>query len=122
MADLRPIGRILGVIGGLIMIIIGIIMVINNLLEAGQELLNLDLLGFSVVGGAVGTEGWIITAAVMIVCGLIAIIGYQKLSTKKKEPLLLWGIIYVVIGFVGGTVGAVLILIGGIILIIDYFV
>ena len=119
MADLKEIGRILGVLGGLIMVVFGFIFAVNNLIG---EILDVSLLGFSIVGNTLGESGWLVTAAVMIVCGLIGIYGYRELSGKKKGALLLWGIIYVIIGIVGGSVGALLALIGGIILILDYFI
>jgi hypothetical protein len=123
MADLKGIGRILGVLGGLIMIIFAIIIVISNvaaeLVEAMADLV--DLTTINLAGQALGTSGWIIAAAITAVCGLIAILGYQKLTTKDKSDLILWGIIYIVIGLVGGTVGGLIVLIGGIVLVIDYF-
>ncbi|MFX1515852.1 MAG: hypothetical protein ACFFC6_06055 [Promethearchaeota archaeon] len=123
MADLRGIGRILGVLGGIIMIISAIIIVVSNvaaeLVEAMTDLIELTTI--NIAGQALGTTGWIITAAIIAVCGLIAILGYQKLSSKDKSDLILWGIIYIIIGLVGGTVGGLIVLIGGIVLVIDYF-
>ena len=121
MADLKPIGRILGVIGGILLIVIGIIITVNNVLQ--EALLTLDLLGANFLGDTVGGDfGWVISTALMIVCGLIAIFGYQKLGSKDKSDLLLWGIIYIVVGFIGWGLGGILVLIGGIILLIDYFI
>ncbi len=123
MADLKGIGRILGVLGGIIMIIFAIIIIISNvaseLVEAMADLV--DLTTINLAGQALGTTAWIISAAITLVCGLIAILGYQKLTSKDKGDLILWGIIYIVIGLVGGTVGGLIVLIGGIILVIDYF-
>jgi hypothetical protein len=121
MADLKPIGRILGVIGGIVMIVVGIIIAVNNVLQ--EALLTLDLLGANFVGDTVGGDlGWVISTALMIVCGLIAIFGYQKLASRDKGDLLLWGFIYIVVGFVGWGLGGILVLIAGIILLIDYFI
>ncbi|MHA2224307.1 MAG: hypothetical protein ACXAC8_03845 [Candidatus Hodarchaeales archaeon] len=127
MANLKPIGRILGVIGGLVMIVFGIIVVVNNLLAELIVTLGMqdivDLLSFNVVGNFIGSTAWIISAALMIVCGVIAIYGYQQLgSSRGKDGLLLWGIVYIVLGIVAGSVGALLILIGGLVLVIDYFI
>ena len=119
MADLKEIGRILGVLGGLLMVVFGVIFAVNNFIG---EILDVSLLGFSIVGNTLGESAWHVTAAVMIVCGLIGIYGYKELSGKKKSGLLLWGLIYLIIGIVGGSVGALLALIGGIILILDYFI
>ena len=124
MADLRGIGRILGVLGGIIMVVFAIVMVVSNvaseLVAAFSNIL--DLATINIAGQALGSTGWIISAAITVVCGVIAVFGYQKLSSKDKGDLILWGIIYIVIGLVGGTVGGLIVLIGGIILVIDYFV
>ena len=119
MADLKFIGRILGVLGGIIMVIFGVIIVVNNLLELA---LDLGVLQLNAAAEVLGEGSWLISAAIMLVCGLVAIYGYKELGAKKKEGLLLWGIIYIVLGIVGGSVGALLVLIGGIVLIIDYFI
>ena len=126
MADLKFIGRILGVIGGLLMVIIGIIYAVNNILSeaifALDQFANIDL-GMNFVGGAVeGDLKWIVTAALMIICGIIAIYGYQQLGRRSKGDLLVWGIIYVVLGLVGFGLGGLLVLIGGIVLLIDNFI
>jgi len=123
MADLKFIGRILGVIGGLIMVIVGIIAVINGVL--GEALVNLNIsgfdLGFNFVSGAVGGDlAWLIGAAVVIICGLVAIYGYKELA--GKADVLVWGIIYIVVGLIGGSLGGLLVLIGGIVLLIDKFI
>ncbi len=124
MADLKGIGRILGILGGIIMVVFAIIIVVSNvaaeLVEAFADIL--DLATINVAGEALGASAWIISAAITIVCGLIAIFGYQKLASKDKGDLILWGIIYIVIGLIGGTVGGLIVLIGGIILVIDYFI
>ena len=124
MADLKGIGRILGVLGGIIMVVFAIIIVISNvaseLVEAMADLV--DLTTINLAGQALGAEAWIVSAAITLVCGLIAIFGYQKLTSRDKGDLILWGIIYIVIGLVGGTIGGLIVLIGGIVLVIDYFV
>ncbi len=124
MADLKVIGRILGVLGGLIMVIFAIVIVVSNvaaeLVEAFSDIL--DLTTINLADQALGTEAWIIAAAITLICGLIAIVGYQKLSSRDKGDLILWGIIYIVIGLIGGTVGGLIVLIGGIVLVIDYFI
>ncbi len=124
MADLKFIGRILGVIGGLLMVIIGIIYAVNNLLGDVVFALNqfgVDL-GMNFVGGAVvGDLQWLVTAVLMIICGIVAIYGYQQLGGKGKGDLLVWGIIYIVVGILGFGLGGLLVFIGGIVLLIDNF-
>jgi len=127
MADLKFIGRILGVVGGLLMVIIGIIYAVNNLL--GDVLFALDQfggidLGMNFVGGAVdlGDLQWVVTAALMIIAGVIAIYGYKQLAGKGKGDLLVWGIIDIVVGLVGFGLGGLLVFVGGIVLLIDNFI
>ena len=125
MADLKFIGRILGLLGGLLMIIIGIIAAVNNLLEDvvfALDQFGIDL-GMNFVGGAVGGDlQWVVTAAIMIICGLVAIFGFQQLAGKSKGDLLVWGIIYIVVGLVGLGLGGLLVFLGGIVLVIDNFI
>jgi len=124
MADLKFIGRILGLIGGILMIVLGIIIVINNILD--EAILALDQfgvdLGLNFVGDAVGgANSWLVAAALMIIFGIVAIFGYKQLSGKPKGELLVWGIIYIVVGILGAGLGGLIVLLGGIVLVIDYF-
>jgi hypothetical protein len=125
MADLKFIGRILGAIGGIIMVIIGILVIVNNVLS--EAVYALDSLGFDLDLNFIGSnlEGdlqWIVAGALMIICGLIALYGYKELAGRGKGDLLVWGIIYVVLGIVGAGLGGLLVLIGGIVLILDAFI
>ena len=124
MADLKFIGRILGVIGGLLLVIFGIILAINGLLPDLNLSLNIGGIDFgtNIVGSLLdlGDLQWLFLAAVMVVCGLIAIYGYRELASKGD--LLIWGIIYIVVGIVGLGLGGLLVTIGGIVLLIDNFI
>ena len=124
MADLKFIGRILGVIGGILMIVLGIVMIVNNVLD--EAIFALDQfgvdLGMNFVGDTVGgSNSWLIAGALMIILGIVAIYGYQQLAGKGKGDLLVWGIIYIVVGILGAGLGGLLVLLGGIVLVIDYF-
>ena len=124
MADLKKFGRILGLIGGLLMIIIGIIYAVNNLL--GEVLISLDIFGvdfgMNIIGDVVSGEfQWLIVAAIKILCGIIAVYGYKQLGGKSKGDLLIWGIIYIILGLLGFGLGGLLIFLGGVILLIDNF-
>ncbi|MHA2176309.1 MAG: hypothetical protein ACXACP_00395 [Candidatus Hodarchaeales archaeon] len=124
MADLKWIGRLLGAIGGIIMVIIGILVIVNNVLS--EVLIALDFQGYDLGGNFIGNslEGdlqWIVAGALMIVCGLIALYGYKELSGRGKGDLLVWGIIYIVLGLIGYGLGGLLVLIGGIVLLLDAF-
>ncbi len=119
MANLKPIGRILGVIGGIIMVVVGIVIVVNNFLELA---LDLGLIQLNAAAQVLEEGSWLVSAAIMLVCGIVAIYGYKELGGKKKDGLLLWGIIYIVLAIVGGGIGALLVLIGGVVLLLDYFI
>ena len=122
MADLKFISRILSLIGGIILILVGIIKIIDSALE--QSILGqfgLEILQLNFLDDLIGTQGWLITAALMIICGLIAIFIYQKLKGKKEGSLLVYGIVLIILGLVGETLGGLLLLLAGIVLIIDYF-
>jgi len=116
MVDLKFIGRILGAVGGLIMIILGII----TLIEAGDLFqFNLQLFDFNIISGAV-QGNLVVMAIVSIICGIIAVYGYKSLN--GEGDLLVWAIIYIVLGLIGGTLGVLLLFIGGVVLLLDYFI
>ena len=126
MADLKFIGRILGVIGGILLVIFGIIIAIKGLLPDLNLSLNIGGIDFgtNIVGDLLdlGDFQWLLLASIMIICGLIAIYGYRELASKGKGDLLIWGIIYIVVGIVGLGLGGLLVFIGGIVLLIDNFI
>lgn len=126
MADLKFIGRILGVIGGIILIIVSIIMAINSLLPDLNISLNIGGIDFGTnfIAGLldVGDLQWLFLVVIKILCGFIAIYGYRELASKSKGDLLVWGIIYIVVGIVGLGLGGLLVTIGGIVLVIDHFI
>ncbi|MHA1941136.1 MAG: hypothetical protein ACW97P_05370 [Candidatus Hodarchaeales archaeon] len=106
------------------MVIIGILVIVNNVLS--EVLIALDFQGYDLGGNFIGNslEGdlqWIVAGALMIVCGLIALYGYKELSGRGKGDLLVWGIIYIVLGLIGYGLGGLLVLIGGIVLLLDAF-
>lgn len=118
MVNLKFPGRILGLLGGLLMILFAVVRVLR---EFADIAIDLGILEFTVVRGLLGTESWMISAAILIICGIIGIYGYKQLEGEKKKNLLLWGIIYIVIGLAAGTVAGLVTLLGGVVLFIDYF-
>ena len=126
MADLKFIGRILGLIGGIILIVMGIIFALESLLSMTIFDFNIGGINFGTNFVAdlinLGDLQWLLLAAIMIICGVIAFYGYQQLAGKSKGDLLVWGIIYVVVGIVGLGLGGLLVFLGGIVLIIDNFI
>lgn len=90
-------GRILVLVGGILMVLFGVL----NLLELAftipfrspLEDLNLISRGFGVIP---------------IILGVVAIIG------AKYSDTLLWSIVLIIIGYLGGGLGGLLVLVGGI--------
>ncbi len=95
--------------------------VVRVLREFANITIDLGILEFTVIRGLLGTESWMISAAILVICGIIGIYGYKQLEGEQKKNLLLWGIIYIVIGLAAGTVAGLVTLLGGIVLFIDYF-
>lgn len=81
----------LALIGGILMVVFG-------------------LLGFfqSSFGGFYFYWGYAYGGIVTLVCGIIAIIGAKSAST------LVWAIVLIIVGAVGGGLGGLLVLLGGI--------
>ena len=119
MANLKFPGRILGLLGGLLMIVFAFVRILR---EFGDIDVDLGVLDFTVVRGLLGTESWLISAAILVICGIIAIYGYKKLEGEQKKNLIIWGIIYIVIGLAAGTVAGLVALLGGLVLFVDYFI
>ncbi len=100
------------------MILFGLVRILR---EFGNIAIDLGVLEFTVVRGLLGTESWFISAGILVVCGIIAIYGYKGLEGEKKKTLLIWGIIYIVIGLAAGTLAGLIVLLGGVVLVLDYF-
>ena len=124
MANLKPIGRILGVIGGILMIIFAILVVINELVSGILGALeDFTFTGVVSIGGdAIGELAWLVGAVILVVCGIVAIYGYKDLDSKDTGKLLIWGIIFIVLGIIAFSLPGILLIVGGIVLIIDYFI
>ena len=82
----------LALIGGIIMVILGL----------------LSFIGYS-FGPSVLHWGFAYGSIVTIICGVIAIIGAKSAST------LVWAIVLIIVGLIGGGLGGLLVLLGGII-------
>ena len=67
-----------------------------------------------------GVSG-LIYGIILLVLGLILIYIYKGKSGSSGDDLLIYGIVFIVIGFIGGTLGGLLAIIGGILLIVDFF-
>ena len=107
------------------MILIGIVLIVNKLLD--QTFVNLNVsgvdLGTNFIANTIGGDlNWLVSAILMILLGLIALYGFGQLNGEGQSDLIVWGIIYLVIGIIGAGLGGFLAIIAGIVLIIDYFI
>jgi hypothetical protein len=89
--SLSRIAYILALIGGILMVIFGLLGLIR-----------------SSFGPMVLYWGYAYGGIVTIICGVIALIGAKSAST------LVWAIVLIIVGIVGGGLGGLLVVLGGI--------
>jgi hypothetical protein len=96
MADMSisRIAYILALIGGILLVIFGLIDLIGF---TGLAIFHFSLYAFAYAG------------IVAIICGIIAIIGAKSAGT------LVWAIILIIVGIIGGGLGGILVILGGLI-------
>ena len=111
MAGYERIGYVLGFVGGILMIILPIL----NLLDISFNVPGEGYIGYNISGNE------IVSAAIIILFGVIilGLIGTGPLRVSKDPSELLVGILLIVFGYLGGTLGGILALIGGIFYIIE---
>ena len=94
--SIGQVAYILALVGGILLVIFG--------------LLSLLSIGF---GGPAffywSTYSFAYSGIVMLICGVIAIIGAKSVTT------LVWAIVLLIVGFIGGGLGGLLVLLGAII-------
>ncbi|MFQ6123891.1 MAG: hypothetical protein ACE5R6_04695 [Candidatus Heimdallarchaeota archaeon] len=113
MAGYEKIGYVLGFFGGVLMIIVPIL----DLIGTGS--VHIASLERFVGVGLSGNE--LLTTIIQIIIAIIILgmIGTGPLQVSKEPNELLVGIILIILGFIGGTIGGVLAIIGGIFYIIE---
>jgi hypothetical protein len=84
----------LALIGGILMVVFGLLSLIGSSFDPVGPFLRLGFAYYSIV---------------TIICGVIAIIGAKSAST------LVWAIVLIIVGLIGGGLGGLLVLLGGII-------
>ena len=89
------IAYILAIIGGILLVIFGLLSLIGS------------SFGPSYLYWGWGIAGFAFSGIISIVCGVIAIIGAKSAST------LLWAIVLIVVGIIGGGLGGLLVVFGG---------
>jgi hypothetical protein len=102
--SLRSIARLLLIVGGLILILGAVLQLagdVRNLLDLAPRVPSLGLLTSAIVG---------------IVVGVLAFIGAGQVSNPA------WAIVLMVLGFLVGSLGGILIFIGGLIALVAAFV
>ena len=99
MADtsISRIAYILALIGGILLVIFGLLDLIGF---TGLAIFHFSFYAFAYAG------------IVAIICGVIAIIGARSAST------LVWAIVLIIVGIIGGGLGGLLVVLGGLLGII----
>lgn len=94
-------GYILAIIGGILMIIFGL----------------LSLVGYAIsIPFHSPIEGFGLGGIITIILGIVAVVG------SKRVTELIWAIVLIIVGFVGGRIGGLLVLIGGILGLVAHFI
>ncbi|MHA2365461.1 MAG: hypothetical protein ACXAC7_16005 [Candidatus Hodarchaeales archaeon] len=117
-SGLSDIGLILALIGGIIMAIFGILRIIGYFIE---DINTSDYMDISILGSG-ASEGALAGGIIALVLGIILIWVWKEKKVGTGDSILIWGIIFIVFGLIGGSLGGLLVLIAGILLLIDYFV
>jgi hypothetical protein len=86
------IAYILALVGGILMVILGLLSLIASSFEHFGPFLH---------------WGFAYGSIVTIICGVIAIIGAKSATT------LVWAIVLIIVGIVGGGLGGILVVLGG---------
>ncbi len=87
---------VLALVGGILLVIFGLLSLLSIAL-GGPSFLYWSVYSFAYSG------------IVMIICGVIAVIGARSITT------LLWAVVLIVVGLIGGGLGGLLVLLGAII-------
>jgi len=99
--SVRELGYILALIGGILMILLSLAGMLNFAVNIP---FHSPLLGYFGVG------------VISLVLGIVALYGAKKVS------VLLWAVVLIIIGFLGGGIGGLLVLLGGIVGLISRYI
>jgi hypothetical protein len=94
--SLGQVAYVLALVGGILLVIFGLL-----------SLLTIGFGGPSFFYWSVYSFGY--SGIVMLICGVIAVIGAKSVTT------LVWAIVLLIVGFIGGGLGGLLVLLGAII-------
>lgn len=121
---LGSLGLGLGIVGGILMVLSGILLIISFFLIEFNQYVSLIQADFTLanLGNIGGSENrLLISGIVVLVLGAILVYVWKNKNSSIQSggDLIVWGIIFLVIGLVAGTLGGFLALLGGILMIID---
>ena len=92
MSEISRIAYYLALIGGILLVIFGLLSLIGYALVYFGPFISFGLAYFGIV---------------TIICGIIAIIGAKSVTT------IVWAIVLIVVGIIGGGLGGLLVVLGG---------
>jgi len=116
-SGIADIGVILSLVGAIILVVFGILRIVSVFVEGLESLLALDI---SLLGS--GDQTMLVAGGIIaILLGAIVIWAWKEKKISSQGDYIIWGIILVVIGIIGGSLGGLLILVGGILVILGYF-
>ncbi len=119
-SGLTDIGNILAVVGGILMVIFGILGIVSTVVSSVNNALqqvNIPSYGPNFVRGDA-----LVGSIILLVIGIVLIYIYKEKKARSGDEILIFGIIYIVLGWIAWSLGGILAIIGGILLIIDFFI
>ena len=120
-SGLGGLGLILAIIGGILMVIYGILRIVGSVLteiNTYTQQFNLTLIDFS---SGTGQNAAIIQGVVALILGLIVVYAWKNKNSSIRDSgdLIVWGIIFIILGLIAGSFGGLLVFLGGLLLVID---
>ena len=115
-SGLGEIGLILALVGAILLIIFGILEIVATISSGFNQFTqyNYHLFEYSGFNG-------VVYGIIAIVFGIIIIWAWRYGKIYGHDDELIWGIVFIVFGILAGTIGGLLVLLGGILLLIDFF-
>jgi hypothetical protein len=92
---------ILAIVGGILMIIFGLLSLVGYAISIPFQ---------SPIGGFFGS------GIINLILGVVAVIGSKRVSE------MIWAIVLIIVGFIGGGIGGLLVLIGGVLGLLSRFI
>lgn len=119
-STLTTVGLIFALIGGIILIAVGALSIISLFVEAIAEV-TADFYTVTSVFGT-GDVYTVVYGLLAIIMGILVIWIWKEGRVRSHGDLLIYGIIFIVLGVVGGMPGGIIVFVGGVFLVIDYLV